>query len=66
MSFLLSSMFSLQQNRRTRGQNRFFLEAELVGRSGEVSQTMYTHVSKCKNGKNKRKKKKEMYILDIT
>jgi hypothetical protein len=27
MVFLLSLMFSLQQNQRTRGQNRFFLEA---------------------------------------
>jgi hypothetical protein len=25
-----------------------------VGRSGEVAQTMYTHVSKCKNDKRKK------------
>jgi hypothetical protein len=40
--------FSLQQNQRTRGWNRFCLEAW-----GEVAQTMYTHVSKCKNDKIK-------------
>jgi hypothetical protein len=39
-------MFSLQQNQRTRGQNRFCPE---VG--GKVAQTMYTYVSKCKNEK---------------
>jgi hypothetical protein len=27
---------------------------------GEVAQTMYTHVSKCKNNKNKRRKSKFM------
>jgi hypothetical protein len=43
MSFLLSPMLYLQQNQRTRGQKRFCLE---VG--GEVAQTFYTHVSKCK------------------
>jgi hypothetical protein len=43
-------MLSLQQNWRTRGQNRFFLEAGgWWKRSGEVTQTRYTHVSKCKN-----------------
>jgi hypothetical protein len=31
MSFLLSLMFSLQQNWRKRGQNRFFLEAGVGG-----------------------------------
>jgi hypothetical protein len=46
-------MFSLQQNRRIRGQNRFC--QEVWGRViGEVSQTMYTHVNKCKNDKIKR------------
>jgi hypothetical protein len=45
LSFLLSLMFCLQQNWRTRGPNRFCPEA--VG--GRVAQTMYTHVSKCKN-----------------
>jgi hypothetical protein len=48
-------MFSLQQNPRTRGRNRFCLEAVGVGR--EVAQTMYTHVSKCKNDKIKAEKK---------
>jgi hypothetical protein len=28
------------------------------GRSGEVVQTMYTHISKCKNDKIKEKKEK--------
>jgi hypothetical protein len=28
------------------------------GAEGWVAQTMYTHVSKCKNDKNKRRKKK--------
>jgi hypothetical protein len=32
------------------------------GMSGEVAQTMYTHVSKCKNDKIKERKKK-MHIL---
>jgi hypothetical protein len=51
MSFLLS-MFSLQQNQRTRGR----MEAGGQG-WGEVAQTMYTHVSKCKNNKIKGEKK---------
>jgi hypothetical protein len=37
------------------------MEAVLVGERGEtreVAQTMYTHVSKCKNSKMKGKKKK--------
>jgi hypothetical protein len=42
LSFLLSPMFSLQQNWRTRGQNRFCLEGG--GQSGEVTQTMYIHM----------------------
>jgi hypothetical protein len=50
MSFLISPMFSLQQNQRTRGQNRFCPEE---GGVGEVDQTMYIHVSKCKNNKIK-------------
>jgi hypothetical protein len=52
--FLLSLMLSLQQNQRTRGQNRFSSEA--VWGLGEVAQIMYTHVSKCKNDKIKFKK----------
>jgi hypothetical protein len=43
MSFLLSLIFSLQQNQRTRERGR--------------GQTTYTHVSKCKNDKIKLKKK---------
>jgi hypothetical protein len=39
-------MFSLQQNQKKIGQNRFCLEA---GR--KVAQIMYAHVSKYKNGK---------------
>jgi hypothetical protein len=50
---LLSLILSLQQNWRTRRQNRFCLEVEGLG---EVAQTMYTHVSKCKNDEIKRKK----------
>jgi hypothetical protein len=37
-------MFSLQQNWRTTGLNRFFLEGGM-----DVAQTMYIHVSECKN-----------------
>jgi hypothetical protein len=43
-------MFSLQQNWRTRGQNRFCSEAK-VEEVGDVAQKMYTHVSKCNNDK---------------
>jgi hypothetical protein len=56
MSFLLSLMISLQQNRRRRGQNKFCLELGWAGVGGEVTQTMYTHVSKCKNDKIKGEK----------
>jgi hypothetical protein len=49
--FLLSPMFSLQQNLRTRGWYRFCPEAGWGGRwgkrIGEVAQTMYTPVNKC-------------------
>jgi hypothetical protein len=49
LSFLLSHMFSFQQNWR-RGQYRFFLEARGVkGRRrqwGEMAQTMYAHMNK--------------------
>jgi hypothetical protein len=54
MFSLLSLMFSLQQNQRTRGWNRFCLEA---GNGGLVAQIMYTHVSKFKNNKIKLKLK---------
>jgi hypothetical protein len=46
---------SLQQNRRTRGQNRFCLEGGVEGdREGGLN-NVYTHVSKCKNDKIKKK-----------
>jgi hypothetical protein len=43
-------MLSLQQNQRERGQNKFCPE---VAGKGEVAQTIYTCVSKCKNDKKK-------------
>jgi hypothetical protein len=55
-------MFSLQHNWRRREQNRFCLEAGGWGRRREVAQRMYTHVSKCKNDKNKRRGKNMIYI----
>jgi hypothetical protein len=57
MSFLLSLKFSLQHRRRR--WNRFCLFCRGVGDvggGGEVAQTMYTHVSKCKNDKIKGEK----------
>jgi hypothetical protein len=48
-------MFSLQQNWRRRGWNRFCLEAGVGGGGREVAQTMHTHVSKCKNDKKETK-----------
>jgi hypothetical protein len=51
-------MFSLQQNRRTRGQNMYFPEAGGWGQEeaeGKLAKTMYTHVNKCKNEKRKKK-----------
>jgi hypothetical protein len=67
LSFLLSLMFSLQQNQR-RGQNRLCLETGRNGalREGEVAQTMYTHVSKCKNDKMRKEKKKAHHPFLIT
>jgi hypothetical protein len=46
-------MFSLQQNWITRGCNRFCQEvgAGERERREEMVQTMYTHMSKCKNDK---------------
>jgi hypothetical protein len=48
-------MSSLQQNWRTRGQNRFCPASERwggrAGGRGEMAQTMYTHMNKCKNSK---------------
>jgi hypothetical protein len=49
-------MLSLQQNQRTKVQNRFCPEVGGGGRRWEVAQTMYTHVSKCKNDKIKDRK----------
>jgi hypothetical protein len=49
----LSNMLFLQQNQRTRGQNRFSLEGGRV----DVGQIMYIHVSKYKNDKIKILKK---------
>jgi hypothetical protein len=57
MPFLLSLVFSLQQKQRR--QNSFCLEGgswKWVGSGGKVAQTMYTHVSKCKNDKRREKK----------
>jgi hypothetical protein len=49
-------MFSLKQNWRTRGQNRFCPEAGLVeGRWPK--QCIFTHVSECKNNKILKMKK---------
>jgi hypothetical protein len=62
-------MFSLQQKKiwRTRGQNRFCPEVGGGRESGvgEVSQIMYTHVSKCKNVKIKKKLIKDVFIYLI-
>jgi hypothetical protein len=53
-------MFSLQQNWRRRGWNRFCLEAGNWGVGGEeeLAHTMYIYVSKCKNDKIKGERKK--------
>jgi hypothetical protein len=53
MSFLLTIMFSLQQNGTSRGRNKFCSE---VGGEVKVAQTMYTHENKCKNHKIKKRK----------
>jgi hypothetical protein len=50
-------MISLQQNQKTRGWKRF--SPEVGWWAGKVAQTMYTHVSKCKNNKIKINK---MYV----
>jgi hypothetical protein len=50
-------MFSLQQNQRTRGQNRFWPE-DGGKAGGQRNGTMYTtHVSTCKNNRIKEEKK---------
>jgi hypothetical protein len=53
LSFLLSLMFSLQQNWRTRGENRFCLGAEVVGDGWGRQPKQCTHISKCKTDKIK-------------
>jgi hypothetical protein len=56
-------MFSLQQNRRRKEWNRFCLEAGGRVLRGEVPQTMYTHVSKCKNDKIKGEMEKKRWSI---
>jgi hypothetical protein len=46
-------LLCFQQNQRRRAQNRFCPEAGEGG--GEVAQTIYTHMSKCKNDKIKKR-----------
>jgi hypothetical protein len=48
-------MFSLQQNQRRRGRNRYVRKHD----GGDVAQTMHTRVSKCKNDRIKGEKKKK-------
>jgi hypothetical protein len=48
-------MFSLQENQRTRGWNRFCQKSR---DHGEVAQTMFAHVSKCKTITEKEKRKR--------
>jgi hypothetical protein len=55
-------MFSFQQNQRTRRQNRLCLEVE---RGEGLAQTMYTHVSKCKNYKIKGEREKKERICKL-
>jgi hypothetical protein len=62
MSFLLSFMFSLQQNKRA--EQVLLRNEEGEGGRGEVSQIMYTHVSKCKNDKIKIKKQ-TLYLNEV-
>jgi hypothetical protein len=59
MSFLLSLMFSLQQNWRTRGQNRFCLESRGWG---EWCPKQFIPVSKYKNDKIKKNKIKFLIL----
>jgi hypothetical protein len=65
MPFLLSLKFSLQQNQRTKEQNRLCPEAVEGVESREVAQTMYTHVRKCKSNKFflKRKMCTETFLI---
>jgi hypothetical protein len=50
-------LFSLQQNQIQ--EDRIGSAQQQRGGGGEVAQTMYTHVSKCKNDKIFKKNKKE-------
>jgi hypothetical protein len=59
MFFLLSFMFLLQQNQRTRRWNRFCPES---GGGGRVAQTMYTRISTCENDKIKKFFKTNKYF----
>jgi hypothetical protein len=57
-------MFSLQQNQKTRGQNRFCQRQwGGVGMGEVVAQTVYTHVNKCKNYKIKERRKEAFVFL---
>jgi hypothetical protein len=63
-------MFSIQQNRRTRRQNRFCPEVSGRGNreKGRGGTKMYIHVSKCKSDKRRKEKNKaykKMYIKII-
>jgi hypothetical protein len=49
-------MFSLRQNRRTRGQDRRAIGS---GGGGDEAQIMYSHVSKCKNDLKKQNKTRD-------
>jgi hypothetical protein len=57
-------MLSLQQNQR-RGQNRFLPRKGRGQKRGEVAQTMYRHVSKCKNDKIKERKKYSLFFAEM-
>jgi hypothetical protein len=58
LSFLLSLMFSLQQNGENKREEQVLLGSRLGGDENRcnVAQKMYTHVSKCKNDKIKERK----------
>jgi hypothetical protein len=59
MSFLLSLMFSFQKNCGTGS------AWTGEGGSGEVTKTMYTHVSKCKNSKIEERKTNQIHFWCI-
>jgi hypothetical protein len=62
MSFLLSLMFSLQQNPRRRRQNRFCQE---VGGGGEEVASLYTDVIKCKKNNILKKILSQNFLLNV-